>query len=101
MKLRIGMNIIHNFFHAKPKPRLPSAHPGSRTALPVMMQYYATWAQNVSVRMTGMGICHSSSIIVLPVAPMYQRGVCHLMRQIPTRDTQELTVREEGVVPGP
>ena len=28
---------------------------GSRTALPVMMQYYATWAQNVSVRMCWNG----------------------------------------------
>ena len=74
---------------------------GSRTALPVMMQYYATWAQNVSVRMTGMGICHSSSIIVLPVAPMYDKGVCPMERQIPISDTQVMTVREEGVSPGP
>ena len=74
---------------------------GSRTALPVMMQYYATWAQNVSVRMCWNGNlplikhnCTSGRIMVS------KRGVSHDAPDSHLRHTR-VDSREEGVALDP
>ena len=100
MKLRIGIKIIRNFFHAKPKPRLPVrirfAH-GAFGRVPEMMlsvlkcvgAHVREWELPLNKRNSSSGRMMVS-----------KRGVSHHAPDSYLRHTRGDS-GEEGVAPGP